>query len=78
MALIKNNAKIGSLISVELCRIRKRKEKRKLVVSGIHSMPMLVVASEARRDKGYGFLAVLVIYTFVGYQFYLILAIGHK
>lgn len=29
MALIKHNAKIGSLIAVELCRIRKLKEKRK-------------------------------------------------
>lgn len=44
MALIKNNAKIGSLIAVELCRIRKIKEKRKAVVSDMHSVPMLVVA----------------------------------
>ena len=48
MALIKNNAKIGSLISVELCRIQKLKEKRKLVVSGILSVPRLVVTSWGR------------------------------
>lgn len=44
MALIKNNAKIGSLIAVELCKIRKLKEKRKAVVGDMHSVPMLVVA----------------------------------
>ena len=31
MALVKNNAKIGSLIAVELCRIRKLKEKKAVV-----------------------------------------------
>lgn len=45
MALIKNNAKIGSLIAVELCRIRKLKEKRKALVSDLHSVLMLVVTS---------------------------------
>ena len=45
MALIKNNAKIGSLIAVELCRIRKLKEKREAVVSDMRSVPMLVVIS---------------------------------
>lgn len=44
MALIKNNAKIGSLIAVEYCKIRKLKEKRKAVVGAMHSVPMLVVA----------------------------------
>ena len=50
MALIKNNAKIGSLIAVELCKIRKLKEKRKAVVQfkavvgDMHSVAMLVVA----------------------------------
>lgn len=31
MALIKNNAEIGSLIAVELCKIRKLKEKKAVV-----------------------------------------------
>lgn len=44
MALIKNNAKIGSLIAVELCKIRKLKEKRKAVVGDMHCVAMLVVA----------------------------------
>lgn len=44
MAFIKNNVKIGSLIVVELCRIRKIKEKRKVVVSDMYLVFMLVVA----------------------------------
>ncbi|KAL9961537.1 hypothetical protein ACROYT_G030495 [Oculina patagonica] len=34
MALIKNNAKIGSLIAVELCKIRKLKEKKAVNAQG--------------------------------------------
>lgn len=43
MALVKNNAKIGSLIAVELCRIRKLKEKKAVVsYNNMKATPSLI------------------------------------